>query len=182
MISNRLSLKFKTRSQMFAAAKNIYERDPAAHSMWEVLLTYSGFHALAFYRLAHYFYVRQHYLLAAFVAHWGKRATGVEIHPAAKIGKHLFIDHGTGIVIGQTAVIGDEVTILHNVTLGSRHPRSSGPRHPQIADHVFIGAGAQILGRIYIGEYAKIGAGAIVLQDVPAYTTAVGNPARLLLK
>ncbi|ANK60542.1 MULTISPECIES: serine O-acetyltransferase EpsC [Loigolactobacillus] len=162
---------------MFTAAKAIQQRDPAAHSVWEVILTYSGFHALAFYRLAHWFQQHSHHLLAALIAHWGKRVTGVEIHPAAQIGRQVFIDHGTGVVIGETAVIGDRVTILHNVTLGSRHLQA-GRRHPVVANDVLIGAGAQLLGAIQIGAHVKIGAGTIVLTDVPAYTTIVGNPGK----
>ncbi|AWW98888.1 serine O-acetyltransferase [Oenococcus oeni] len=164
---------------MFTAAKFIQQHDPAAPGIWEILLTYSGFHAVGFYRIAHYFWQHKHRLLAMLISHWGKKATGVEIHPAAVIGKNLFIDHGLGVVIGETAVIGNQVTILQNVTLGSRRP-IPGLRHPHIADNVFIGANAQILGAIKIGEYAKIGAGSVVLNNVPAHRTIVGNPGRLV--
>lgn len=161
---------------MFSAAKYIVNNDPAARNIWEVMLTYSGFHALAYYRVSHWLYQRQDYLLAAIVAHLGKRTSGVEIHPGAQIGKHVFIDHGMGVVIGETAVIGDFVTILHGVTLGSRRT-VAGKRHPQVGNHVLIGANAMLLGPIEIGAFAKIGAGSVVLDDVVSNTTVVGNPA-----
>lgn len=163
------------------AAGMIQKRDPAAHSIWEVLLTYPGFHALAYHQLANFLYRRRHYLLAVIIAHWGKRATGVDIHPGASIGKFLFIDHGNGVVIGETTIIGNQVTILHNVTLGSRKA-TDGRRHPKIEDGVFIGAGAQILGPVVIGQRAKVGAGTVVLNDVPDGATVVGNPGRIINK
>ncbi|WP_137597715.1 serine O-acetyltransferase [Paucilactobacillus kaifaensis] len=164
---------------MFSAAKYIQQSDPAAKSMWEVIFTYSGFHALAFYRLSHHLYQKKHYFLAALVAHLGKQVTHVEIHPGATIGKYVFIDHGTGVVIGETAIVGDFVTILHGVTLGSRHI-SEGPRHPQVGNHAFIGANAMLLGHVNIGANAKVGAGSVVLHDVPPYATVVGNPGRII--
>ena len=160
---------------MFSAAKYIMNSDPAARSIWEVILTYSGFHALAYYRLSHWLYRHHRYLLAALVPHLGKQMTQVEIHLGAKIGQHVFIDHGTGVVIGETAVVGDYVTILHGVTLGSRRV-VDGKRHPQVHDHVFIGAKAMLLGNIEIGSFAKIGAGSVVINDVLSNTTVVGNP------
>lgn len=162
---------------MFKAARYIQINDPAAHSMWEVILTYSGFHALMFYRLSHFLYRHHRYLTASLVAHIGKQLTGVEIHPGAKIGRYVFIDHGTGVVIGETAIVGDYVTILHGVTLGSRHI-SAGRRHPIVENHAFIGANAMILGPITIGKYAKVGAGSVVLESVSPQKTIVGNPGR----
>lgn len=164
---------------MFAAAKYIKKIDPAAHSIWEVILTYSGFHALMFHRLSHRLYLKRHYLLASLVAHISKQLTHVEIHPGAEIGRHVFIDHGTGVVIGETAIVGDYVTILHGATLGSRHIEK-GRRHPIIHDHVLIGANALLLGAITIDQHAKIGAGTVVLTDVAANKTIVGNPGHIV--
>lgn len=166
---------------MWQAAKYIQKLDPAAKSVWEVLLTYPGFHALGWYRLSHWLYQHHAHLLAALVASLGRFLTQVEIHPAATIGHHVFIDHGHGVVIGETAVVGDYVTILHGVILGSSKAQPTpGPRHPQVASHVFLGAHAQVLGPVKIGEGAKVGAGTIVLHDVPAHRTVVGNPGRLV--
>ncbi|KRO09690.1 serine O-acetyltransferase [Paucilactobacillus hokkaidonensis] len=153
--------------------------DPAAKSMWEVIFTYSGFQALAFYRVSHRLYQAKRYFWAALVAHLGKKMTQVEIHPGAKIGNHVFIDHGTGVVIGETAIVGNYVTILHGVTLGSRY-NNDGPRHPRISDHVLVGANALLLGPITVGSYAKVGAGSVVLHDVPKNATIVGNPGRVV--
>lgn len=164
---------------MFAAAKYIVNQDPAAKSVWEVILTYSGFHALGYYRVAHWLYRHHRYLLAALIAHLGKVMTDVEIHPGAQIGHHVFIDHGHGVVIGETAIVGNYVTILHGVTLGSRKTEG-GRRHPYVANHVFIGANALLLGRINVGVRAKIGAGTVVLHDIPADATVVGNPGRIV--
>ncbi|MFD1319275.1 serine O-acetyltransferase [Loigolactobacillus zhaoyuanensis] len=163
---------------MFATAKAIQRRDPAAHSLLEVLLTYSGLHALTWHRCSHWLYHHHQYLAASISAHLAKKITGIEIHPGAQIGRQLFIDHGTGVVIGETAIIGDNVTILHGVTLGSRHT-TSGRRHPRIGNNVLIGAHAQILGPITINNNAKIGAGAVVLANVAAGRTAVGVPAQI---
>jgi len=162
---------------MFATAKAIQRRDPAAHSLLEVLLTYSGLHALTWHRFSHWLYQHHFYLAASLSAHWAKKITGIEIHPGAQIGRQLFIDHGAGVVIGETAIVGDNVTILHGVTLGSRHA-TNGRRHPQVGNNVLIGAPAQILGPITIHDNAKIGAGAVVLDDVAAGHTAVGIPAQ----
>lgn len=171
----------KCLTDIITAAEMIKKRDPAAHSLLEIFMTYSGFHALAYYRAAHWFYRHNFYLLAALISHSGKMTTGIEIHPGAKIGKFLFIDHGNGVVIGQTAVIGDNVTIMHNVTLGSRK-QMNNRRHPIVGNNVFIGAGAQLLGPITIGAKAKIGAGTIVLIDVPEGATIVGNPGHLVTR
>ena len=160
---------------------HIQKLDPAAKSVWEVLLTYPGFHALGWYRLSHWLCQQHAHLLAALVASLGRFFTQVEIHPAATIGHHVFIDHGHGVVIGETAVVGDYVTILHGVTLGSSKPLPTpGPRHPQVGNHVFLGAHSQLLGPITVGDGAKVGAGTIVLRDVPAQRTVVGNPGRLV--
>lgn len=167
---------------MYKAAKYIQQVDPAASSPWEVIFTYAGFHALGWYRVSQWLYQHHWRFGAAIVANCGKFFTKVEIHPGAQIGHHVFIDHGYGTVIGQTAVIGDYVTILHGVTLGNRRPASQPGqvRHPRVGSHVFIGAHAQLLGNIHVGDHAKVGAGAIVLRDVPAGRTVVGNPGHLI--
>jgi len=164
---------------MFATARAILKQDPAARSLMMVMLTYPGLHALGYYRIAHWFHIHQHYLLSAIISRWAARRTGVLIAPGAVIGQRVFIDHGIGVVIGETAIIEDDVTILHGVTIGARHI-TSGRRHPHIGHHSFIGAHAQILGPITIGSYIKIGANAVVLEQVPQYATAVGNPAQIL--
>ena len=155
----------------------IRERDPAARSDLEVILTYPGLHAIVFHRVAKWF-VRRNLLLAArFVSHIGRFLTGIEIHPGATIGRRLFIDHGMGVVIGETAVIGDDVTLYQNVTLGGTGT-ARGKRHPTLGDGVVVGVGAKILGAVNVGDGAKIGGGAVVLKDVPPHATAVGVPAR----
>jgi len=164
---------------MFNTAKAILKRDPGAHSLMIVILTYPGLHALGYHRLSHWLHIHHHPLLAALVARWSAQRTGITIAPGAKIGQRVFIDHGIGVVIGETAVIENDVTILHGVTLGARGSIDS-PRHPHIKHHSFIGAHAQILGAITIGHHSKIGASSVVLDDVPDYTTAVGNPAHLV--
>lgn len=155
----------------------IRDRDPAARSDLEVLLTYPGLHALLFHRLSSSLCKRRLRLLARMVSHLGRFLTGIEIHPGATIGRRLFIDHGMGVVIGETAVIGNDVTLYQNVTLGGTG-KETGKRHPTIGDRVVVGVGAKILGAVTIGNDAKIGGGAVVLRDVPAHTTAVGVPAR----
>lgn len=157
--------------------KNIMKKDPAAKSFVEVLLCYPILHAIFFYRISHKLYLKKKYTLARIVSQHARKKTGIEIHPGAKIGKGLFIDHGMGVVIGETAEIGDNVTMFHGVTLGGIGNRDSGKRHPTIENNVFIGAGAKILGPIVVGEGAKIGANAVVLKDVEPYTTVVGIPA-----
>lgn len=170
-----------SRGGIWAAAKYIADQDPATSSPWEVLLTYPGFHALGWYRLSHFCYQRRLHLLAALIAALGRFFTRVDIHPAAQIGHHVFIDHGVGVVIGATAVVEDYVTILHGVTLGSSASQPKpGPRHPHVRHHAFLGANAQLLGAIEVGAHAKVGAGTIVLKDVPAHRTVVGNPGRLV--
>lgn len=165
---------------MFDYIKSIQARDPAAPTLLEVILAYNGFHAVCLHRLNHFIWGLGLKALARFLANLGRILTGIEIHPEAQIGKNLFIDHGAGVVIGQTAVIGDDVLIYHGVTLGGRGGEVSGAkRHPTLEDGAIVGAGAQVLGNITIGQGAKVGANAVVTKDLPAGCTAVGNPARL---
>lgn len=158
--------------------KIIRERDPAIHSSMEVLL-YPSFKVMMHYRLAHKLYLKQHYFLARYVSQRGVRKTGIEIHPGAKIGKGFFIDHGNGVIIGETAVIGNNVTLYQGVTLGGTG-KEHGKRHPTIGDNVMISAGAKILGSFTIGENSKIGAGSVVLSEVPPNSTVVGVPGRVV--
>jgi serine O-acetyltransferase len=157
--------------------KSIRQRDPAARSDLEVLLAYPGLHALMFHRVSSRLFRAGYPLLARIVSHVGRFFTGIEIHPAATIGKRLFIDHGMGVVIGETAVIGDDVTLYQAVTLGGTG-KERGKRHPTLGNRVVVGVGAKILGAVEIGDDAKIGGGAVVLRNVPRNTTAVGVPAR----
>lgn len=165
---------------MLETARSILRRDPAAHSLLEVLLTYPGLHALFWYRIAHYLSKHKLYVLAGLVSSHGARQTGILIAPVAQIGKRVFIDHGVGVVVGETAE--DDVTLLHGVTLGSRHESDGQKRHPHIKQGAFIGANAQILGPIVIGEESKVGAGAVVLKNVSAGTTVVGSPAHIVIQ
>lgn len=167
---------------MIQQAKMIIERDPATDNFWDALWTSPSVKALAYYRLAHRLYARNKKLLAKWFAHRARKATGIEIHPGARIGENLFIDHGMGIVIGQTAKIGNNVTLYQQVTLGGISGVQGEKRHPTIEDDVMIGAGAKVLGNITIGRGAKIGANAVVLQDIPPYATAVGIPAKVINK
>jgi serine O-acetyltransferase len=160
--------------------KTIRDRDPAARSNVEILLTYPGLHALGMHRVASWFYQRNLRLPARMVSHTGRFLTGIEIHPGATIGKRFFIDHGMGVVIGQTAVIGDDVTLYQGVTLGGTG-KQTGKRHPTLGNRVTVGVGASILGDVLIGDGAKIGGGSVVLKDVPANATAVGIPARTVV-
>lgn len=152
------------------------ERDPAAHSTSEILL-YQGLYAVWLHRIAHAQYVRGHRFTARLISQMSRFLTGIEIHPGARIGRGLFIDHGMGVVIGETAEIGDDVTLYQGVTLGGTG-KQGGKRHPTVGNRVIVGTGAQVLGPLVIGDDAKIGAGAIVIKDVPAQTTVVGNPGR----
>lgn len=154
----------------------IRKKDPAFQNKMEVFL-YPCFKIMIYYRFAHYLYCHKHRLLARYISEKGKRKTGIEIHPGAVIGKNLFIDHGYGIVIGETAIIGDNVTLFHGVTLGGTG-KEIGKRHPTIENNVYIGAGAKILGNVIIGENSKVGANAVVLNNVKANTTVVGIPAK----
>ncbi len=159
----------------------VMERDPAAKSVLEVLLCYPGFHAVLMHRLAHAFYRRRWYLLARLISHISRFLTGIEIHPGAKIGEGLFIDHGSGVVIGETAEIGDNVTIYQGVTLGGTG-KEKGKRHPTIGNNVVISAGAKILGSFTVGDNSKIGAGSVVLKPVPPNSTVVGVPGRVVAR
>ncbi|WP_300261869.1 serine O-acetyltransferase EpsC [Clostridium sp.] len=156
--------------------ENVMKNDPAARTKLEVLLLYQSIHVLIFYRIAHGLYKIKLFFLARLISQLGRFFTGIEIHPGAKIGKGLFIDHGMGVVIGETAEVGDNVTIYHGVTLGGTG-KDKGKRHPTIGNNVIIGCGAKILGPISIGDGAKIGANSVVLKDIPESKTAVGIPA-----
>jgi serine O-acetyltransferase len=157
----------------------VFDRDPAARSSWEVLTCYPGIHALIMHRLAHWLWGHRLRWLARFAAHLSRMLTGIEIHPGATIGRRFFIDHGMGVVIGETAEIRDDVTLYHGVTLGGTS-WNKGKRHPTLENGVVIGAGAKVLGPIVIGAGAKVGSNAVVTKEVPAGATAVGNPARVL--
>lgn len=159
----------------------IFEQDPAARSRFEVILTYSGLHAIWSHRIAHALHKRKFFFLARVISQISRFFTGIEIHPGAKIGKRLFIDHGMGVVIGETCEIGDNVTIYQGVTLGGTG-KEKGKRHPTVKDNALISSGAKVLGAITIGENAKIGAGSVVLQDVPANSTVVGIPGRIVVQ
>jgi len=158
----------------------VFERDPAARSTWEVITCYPGFHALLIHRFAHRLWRIKMRWLARFVSHCSRFLTGIEIHPGAKVGRRVFIDHGMGVVIGETAELGDDCTLYHGVTLGGT-TWNKGKRHPTLMQGVVIGAGAKVLGPIVIGEGAKIGSNAVVVKDVPAGATALGIPARVIL-
>ncbi len=153
--------------------------DPAATSKIEVALTYSGFHALLFYRMAHWLGKRRIPFLPRALSQFARFMTGIEIHPGATIGSGLFIDHGMGVVVGETTEIGDNVTLFQGVTLGGTG-KQRGKRHPTIGSHVVVGAGAKVLGPITVGDYVKIGANSVVLQDVPDHSTVVGIPGRIV--
>lgn len=157
------------------------DMDPAATSKWSVLVNYPGVHAIGFHRLAHFLYQKRRFFWARFFSQMSRLLTGIEIHPGAQIGKNLFIDHGMGIVIGETAVVGDYCTLYHQVTLGGTG-KERGKRHPTLGNHVLVSTGAKVLGPITIGDGAKIGANAVVLKDVPPNRTAVGIPAKILEK
>src|SRR5690606_20468146 len=157
----------------------IFERDPAARGLLEVLFCYPGFHAVQMYRVANFLWRHRLRFLARLLSHIARFLTGVEIHPAATIGAGIFIDHGMGVVIGETAEIGDNVTIYQGAVLGGRG-MAKGKRHPTIGNNVVIAAGAKILGSFKVGDHARIGAGAVVLKDVPPYCTVVGVPGRIV--
>ena len=159
--------------------ESVMKHDPAARNRFEVILTYSGFHALVMYRFAHFMYVHNYKLVARIVSQIAKFFTGIEIHPGAKIGSGVFIDHGEGVVIGETAEIGNNVVIYQGVTLGGTG-KDKGKRHPTIEDNVMISAGAKVLGPFTVGKNAKIGAGSILLDEVPANATVVGAPGRVV--
>ena len=152
-------------------------RDPAARSKLEVIFCYPGYHAVLIYRLSSSLWRRNLRFIGRFISNLGKILTGIEIHPGATIGRRLFIDHGNGVVIGETSEIGDDVTLYQGVTLGGTS-LEKGKRHPTLGDNVIVGSGAQVLGPLTVGSNARIGANAVVLKDVPDYSTMVGNPAK----
>ena len=176
------SIAARARSlEIFELARAIQARDPARPGWAETLLSYPGLHAVLVHRLAHRVWRFGWRGLARFVSHLGRFATGIEIHPGARLGRRLFIDHGMGVVIGETATVGDDVTIYHGVTLGGLSGKP-GKRHPDVLDGATIGAGAQVLGPITIGADARIGANAVVVADVPDGATAIGIPAHPLTR
>jgi len=168
---------------MFAAIREqldtIFREDPAANSVLEIVLCYPGFHAILLHRLAHWLYKRNVPILPRFISQISRFLTGIEIHPGATIGRRFFIDHGMGVVIGQTAEIGDDVLVYQGVTLGGTG-NECGKRHPTLGNHVVVGTGAKVLGNIKIGNYVKIGAGSVVVRAVPDNSTVVGIPGRIV--
>ena len=159
----------------------IFERDPAAKSVWEVVLNYPGFHAILVHRITHKLYNKKYYVTARFISQIARFFTGIEIHPGAKIGTGLFIDHGMGVVIGETAEVGENVTLYQGCTLGGTG-KEKGKRHPTVGDNVVISTGAKVLGSITLGNNVKIGAGSVVLRDVPDDCTVVGVPGRIVIR
>ncbi len=159
----------------------VFERDPAARSCLEVLLCYSGLHAVWFYRINHWLWEHRRLLLARWLSQVARFFTGIEIHPGAKIGRRLFIDHGLGVVIGETAIVGDDVTLYQGVTLGGTG-KEHGKRHPTIEDNVVIGAGAKVLGNITVARNCRVGAGSVVLRSVPEHSTVVGVPGHIIFR
>lgn len=159
----------------------VFDRDPAAKSLIEVLLCYPGLHAIILHRVAHFFYRRRLFFIARLISHFSRFLTQIEIHPGARIGEGFFIDHGAGVVIGETTEIGDNVTIYQGVTLGGTG-KEKGKRHPTIGNNVVISTGAKVLGAIYVGDNSKIGAGSVVLKDVPPNSTVVGVPGKVVVR
>ena len=159
---------------------SVFDRDPAARNALEVLLCYPGLHALWIYRIAHWFWVRKFFLAGRFISHLGRFLTGIEIHPGARIGRKFFIDHGMGVVIGETAEIGDNVTLYHGVTLGGV-TWDRVKRHPTLGDNVVVGSGAKVLGPFTVGSGARIGSNSVVVKEVPENATVVGIPGRTVL-
>ena len=162
---------------LYEDAKNIKEKDPATKSIWEVILLYPGYHAILWHRLAHLLYKLDLRFIPRLISQIVRFFTGIEIHPGAKIGRRLFIGHGMGIVVGETATIGDDCTIYHGVTLGGTG-KDKNKRHPDIGNNVMIGCGAKVLGPIKIGDNVKVGANAVVLKDIEENCTVVGIPAK----
>ncbi len=159
----------------------VFDQDPAARSYFEVILTYSGLHAIWAHRFAHLFWRKKMFFLARVISQISRFFTGIEIHPGAKVGKRCFIDHGMGVVIGETCEIGDNVTLFQGVTLGGTG-KEKGKRHPTLEDHTLVATGAKVLGSITIGQYSKVGAGSVVLQDVPPNSTVVGIPGKVVIQ
>ncbi|WP_339149925.1 MULTISPECIES: serine O-acetyltransferase [unclassified Sutcliffiella] len=186
MNGNKLTnAKRKEDHYMFRTLKEdievVFEQDPAARNHLEVILTYSGLHAVWAHRLAHAFFKRKMFFIARVISQISRFFTGIEIHPGAKIGRRFFIDHGMGVVIGETCEIGNNVTVFQGVTLGGTG-KEKGKRHPTIQDHALIATGAKVLGSITIGENSKVGAGSVVLKDVPANSTVVGIPGKIVIQ
>lgn len=167
-------------SRLRSDIRCVLERDPAARNTWEVLTCYPGLHAIVSHRLAHWFWNHRLYWLGRFISHCSRWLTGIEIHPGAQIGERVFIDHGMGVVIGETAVVGDGSTIYQGVTLGGTSLAKGSKRHPTIGRDVVLGAGAQVLGGFCVGDGAKIGSNSVVTKSVPAGATVVGNPGRII--
>lgn len=165
--------------ELYEDAKNIKINDPAARNIWYVLLLYQGFHALIYYRISHFFYKYKLFFFARLISQIGRMFTGIEIHPGAKIGRRLFIDHGTGLVIGETATVGNDCTIYHGATLGGTG-KDRVKRHPDIGNNVLVGAGAKVLGPIKVGNNVKIGANTVVIKNVPDNCTIVGTAGRII--
>lgn len=169
-------------SGLISDARLIASRDPAAKSTLEVVLLYPGFHALVYHKIAHWFYKKRMFFIARFISQFGRHFTGIEIHPGAKIGRGLFIDHGMGVVIGESAEIGDNCTIYHGVTLGGTGKDKGAKRHPTVGNNVLIGAGAKVLGPFKIGDNSTIGANTFVAFEVEPYSTVVGVKGRTVKK
>ena len=167
-------------SRMRDDITSVFDRDPAARSVLEVLFCYPGLHAVWIYRVAHWFWIHEFYFLGLYISQVGRFLTGIEIHPGAKIGRRLFIDHGMGVVVGETAEIGDDVTLYHGVTLGGV-TWDKVKRHPTLQDHVVIGSGAKILGPFTVGTGAKIGSNSVVVKEVPPHATVVGIPGKVVM-
>ncbi|PLX85294.1 MAG: serine O-acetyltransferase [Desulfuromonas sp.] len=169
---------------MFASLKEdlkvVFERDPAVRSVFEILFCYPGFHAMVFYRMSHVLWRRKFYFLGRFVSHVGRFLTGIEIHPGAQIGRGFFIDHGMGVVVGETAEIGDNCTLYHGVTLGGTS-WAKEKRHPTLGDNVIVGSGAKILGPFRVGDGSKVGSNSVVVKEVPDDATVVGVPGRVVV-
>lgn len=166
---------FKCFRELYEDAKNIKRKDPACRNVFEAIILYPGFHAIVFHKISHFLYSNRLFFLARLISQISRHITGIEIHPGAQIGKHLFIDHGMGIVIGETTTIGDNCTIFHNSTLGGTG-KDNNKRHPDLGNNVMVGSGAKILGPIKIGNNVKIGANSVVLKNVPDNATVVGIP------
>lgn len=161
--------------ELYEDAKNVQKKDPACRNILEAIILYPGFHAIFFHRIAHFLYQKKLFFLARLISQIARHITGIEIHPGAKIGRKLFIDHGMGIVIGETTTIGDNCTIYHNSTLGGTG-KDKYKRHPDLGNNVMIGSGAKVLGPIKIGNNVKIGANSVVLKNIPDNVTVVGIP------
>lgn len=168
-------IMIKVFKQLYQDAKNIQEKDPACRNVFEAIILYPGFYAIFFHRIAHFLYRKKLYFLARLISQIARHITGIEIHPGAKIGRKLFIDHGMGIVIGETTTIGDNCTIYHNSTLGGTG-KDKYKRHPDLGNNVMVGSGAKVLGPIKIGNNVKIGANSVVLKNIPDDVTVVGIP------